>query len=687
MKQILPFFLLLATLIANAQVPTYYDDVDTSLTGTSLKDELAVKITNTHTTNLSYTPGVWEALQETDLDASNTSNVILIYGYNDNDGNYITDKSRSKDANGGTSGTQWNREHVFPKSLGNPNLGTSGPGADAHHLRAADITFNSQRGSLKFVDGSGNAGSTNGGWYPGDEWKGDVARMMMYVYLRYGDQCLPTAVGVGNSLSTDANMIDLFLEWNVEDPVSDFETQRNPILEGIQGNRNPFIDNPAFATAIWGGDQAEDLFGDTNTNNPDNGNGDSGGDSSSDLFISEYVEGSSNNKAIEIANFTGSSVNLSEYSIRKATNGSGSFSTSLTLSGTLANGAVYVIAHSSASSTITAVANITNASVTTFNGNDAIALYKNGSLIDLVGDQSSSANFAKDITLQRASSVTGPNTTYNTSEWNTLNKDTFSGLGIHTINGDSNNGNTDNDDTNDTPLDYCDAAGNDASFEYIDNVSFAGISNATSSNGGYGDFTSLTGNLTYGTNNIVVSAGFSSTSYTEYWKVWVDFNQNGTFDTDEEVVSGSSSSDANLGYTFTVPTSAISGSTRMRVAMKWDAAPTSCETFSYGEVEDYTVSIGAAKGISLDVVQADIALGNEKNIFDATVYPNPTTDTLSISLNDNREATFNIFNTVGQIVLKGKTDRSIDVSQLQKGIYLIEVHDGQRSFTKTISKE
>ena len=85
--------------------------------------------------------------------------------------------------------------------------------------------------SKKFADGSGNSGSVSGGWYPGDEWKGDIARMMMYMYIRYGDRCKPSGVGVGSTSSTPDDMIDLFLEWNAEDPVSDFERQRNTYHE------------------------------------------------------------------------------------------------------------------------------------------------------------------------------------------------------------------------------------------------------------------------------------------------------------------------------------------------------------------------------------------------------------------------------------------------------------------------
>lgn len=238
-----------------SELASYYNDVNFTLTGASLKDALATKITNTHTTNLSYTPGVWDVLKQSDLDPSDNTKVLLVYGYDDADGSTVNDRSRSKNANGGNSG-DWNREHVYPKSLGDPNLGTSGAGADAHHLRPSDVSFNSQRGNKLFAAGSGNAGDVSGNWYPGEEWKGDVARMIMYMYLRYGNQCLPKNVIVGSANSSDSNMIDLLLQWNIEDPVSDFEKNRNNVVKGAQGNRNPIIDNPYLATVIWGGADA-----------------------------------------------------------------------------------------------------------------------------------------------------------------------------------------------------------------------------------------------------------------------------------------------------------------------------------------------------------------------------------------------------------------------------------------------
>lgn len=850
--------LLITSLSITAQIPSYYNDVNVNLTGTALKDALATKIISTHTTVLSYTPGVWNALKQTDLDPSDPTKVILIYGWNDSDSDITNDRTRGRDQNGGGSGV-WNREHVYSKSLANPNLGTTGPGADAHNLRPCDAQRNSSRSNRKFEAGSGTASyiTSQGNWYPGDEWKGDVARMMMYMYLRYGNQSLPTGVAVGSTVATDVNMVQLLLQWNAEDPVSDLEKQRNPILQNLQGNRNPFIDNPAFATKIWGGPQAEDRFngggsndtqaptvpaglvssnvtqtgvslswnastdnvgvtgyavyngstqiatttntnynvtnltagtsytfyvvaydaagntsGSSNAANVTTTSGGGSGGNATGLIISEYIEGSSYNKAIEIANFTGATVNLSSYSLRKTTNGNNSWSSTYNLSGQLANGAVYVVAHSSASTAIKNNANVTiSNSIMNFNGNDAIALFKNNTLVDVVGTANSSSNFGKDVTLQRKSSVKSPNTTYTTTEWNTLANNTSSGLGNHTIDGggstpdtqapstpsglvssnitqtsvnlawsastdnvavtgyDVFNGNTKiatvtstsyavsglTANTNytfsvkakdgagnisgasnnatittlPTAVSYCASKGNNVAYEYIDNVAIGGISNTTAANGGYGDFTNLTGNLNVGTNNIIVSAGFAGSSYTEHWGVWIDFNQNGTFESSEKVVTGSSSSSSNLSYTFSVPSSAKTGKTRMRVSMKWNAAPTACETFSYGEVEDYTVNIGAsARGISSsNIVEADEELGNEEAIFDVAMYPNPANNFVNLAMKDGRAATFRIVNYTGQTVLKGIADRNVDISQLNTGVYIVEVNDGQRAIVKKLVKK
>ncbi len=282
MKKTILYLLLVLSVSVYAQtIPPYYNGLDFDKTGNELFLELSARLTSTHT-GIPYTDSstdTWDVLSQVDEDPAVNTNVLLIYGYNDGDGIYKTDRTRNKTLtdNGGGDVGRWNREHVFAKSLADPSLVTDepGPGTDVHNLKPADSQQNTDRLNKKFTGGSGNAGtvSSNGGWYPGDEWKGDVARIVMYMYVRYhGDgskisetQCLPINVGIGEGLAVDQNMIDLFLKWNVEDPVSDFEDQRNPVIEGIQGNRNPFIDNPYLATLIWGGaTAAEDKWGMTN---------------------------------------------------------------------------------------------------------------------------------------------------------------------------------------------------------------------------------------------------------------------------------------------------------------------------------------------------------------------------------------------------------------------------------------
>lgn len=244
----------------------YYTGMTWTQTGTALKNALDVKLTTKHTNLISYSD-VWMACKTTDLDLNNNANVMLLYGWEaGTDADVTNDLTRDKFNNGGNSG-QWNREHVYAKSLASPALDDNDPsdaGEDAHMLRSCDVSRNNARGNLKFINGSGNSRATNGGWYPGDAWKGDVARMMMYMYLRYDAQCLPTGVGIGTTNAIDVNMLELFLQWNAEDPVNAYEDARNTFHDGTgsykQGNRNPFIDNPFLATRIWGGTPAENRW-------------------------------------------------------------------------------------------------------------------------------------------------------------------------------------------------------------------------------------------------------------------------------------------------------------------------------------------------------------------------------------------------------------------------------------------
>jgi endonuclease I len=227
----------------------YYKTLE-GLTGEAFRIQLQNIITTFEkSTNPNYTTTYNSAndnLQDADEDLTNPNNIILIY-------NGASIKSTWDSA------STWNKEHVWAKSLlkfpggGKAETTTHGPGADLHNLRASNPSINSSRGNKEFASGSGSYGAVNGGWYPGDDHIGDVARIILYMNLRWGDS-LANINDIGN--------LELFLLWHELDPVDDFERNRNNVIYNAQGNRNPFIDVPEFAYVIWGYPEnySENLF-------------------------------------------------------------------------------------------------------------------------------------------------------------------------------------------------------------------------------------------------------------------------------------------------------------------------------------------------------------------------------------------------------------------------------------------
>ena len=148
------------------------------------------------------------------------------------------------------------------------------------------------------------------------------------------------------------------------------------------------------------------------------------------LIISEYVEGSGNNKYLEIANISDSEIDLAAYTLRKYVNGAEDNFDDMALSGTLASKAVKVFRINTSELTLPegVTAEATNSQVLNFNGDDPVALICNGEVVDLLG-VFGDVDFGKDVTLRRKSSVTAPSATYNVDEWDTLEQNDVSGLG------------------------------------------------------------------------------------------------------------------------------------------------------------------------------------------------------------------------------------------------------------------
>lgn len=219
------------------ELSEYYLEVK-NLTGMALKNKLrSIISTNVKNTSYSFLTSA-NGLPYTDADPEIAGNIILFYGK-------VSVKASSS----------WNREHIWPKSRG--WFKTSGAGADIHHIRPEDVAVNSRRGNLimGIVSGGKNNQYTNGisgGYYnsnlyePIDSVKGDIARIYMYMLIRYSQT--DSSYPITNVISS----MQLLLEWHNSDPVDEFEKVRNERSYEVQGNRNPFIDYPEFAEMIWG---------------------------------------------------------------------------------------------------------------------------------------------------------------------------------------------------------------------------------------------------------------------------------------------------------------------------------------------------------------------------------------------------------------------------------------------------
>ncbi|CAL9520678.1 Extracellular ribonuclease [Streptomyces sp. enrichment culture] len=225
---------------------TYYGNA-TGKTGAGLKSALHTIISDQ--TKIPYS-AVWDALKVTDQDPADSGNVILLY----------SGVSRSKSLNGGDTG-DWNREHVWAKSHGDFGTAT-GPGTDLHHLRPEDVRVNSVRGNKDFdnggstVPGGGGSLTDSDSFEPRDAVKGDVARMIFYMAVRYeGDDGwadLEVNGSVDNGSNPYMGRLAVLKAWNDEDPPDAFEQRRNDIIhDSYQHNRNPFIDHPEWVEAIW----------------------------------------------------------------------------------------------------------------------------------------------------------------------------------------------------------------------------------------------------------------------------------------------------------------------------------------------------------------------------------------------------------------------------------------------------
>jgi endonuclease I len=212
---------------SNAVYEGYYASI-TSVSDGQLK--LALRQLITTMTLQTYGDSRY-ILDDTDEDPTNPNNVILIY-------------NRASVSGAWDGGITWNREHVWPQSMlgASAENGTANIASDLQNLKPANPSINSTRSNYPFVDGTGANRLIGSGYYPGAADRGDIARILLYMHVRWNLTIATSTVGD----------LDLLLRWHKLDPVDSFELNRNELIYQEQNNRNPFIDHPEFVERIWG---------------------------------------------------------------------------------------------------------------------------------------------------------------------------------------------------------------------------------------------------------------------------------------------------------------------------------------------------------------------------------------------------------------------------------------------------
>ncbi|MCF6184655.1 MAG: endonuclease, partial [Bacteroidales bacterium] len=582
MRNIYLTIILVATVsFCSAQIPAGYYDNAAGKTGEDLKAALNMIIKGHK--KFSYTSSatdVWDILKVTDRDPNNSNNVILLY----------TGRSVNA-AQEYNNGAGWTREHVWAKSRG--NFGTSqGPGTDVHNLRPCDISMNSTRNNRWFAecdvpvyDNGVFTGSyksdTEWLWKPRAEVKGDVARMIFYMATRYEGYDGEPDLEIIDYIPADNNtsepihaLLSDLLAWNQEDPVDNWEINRNNIIySNYQHNRNPFIDHPEYANYIWGGGTPP-VAGFT-----------------SPIILTLILDNYPTETSWNITN-----------------NATGNY---------ISSGSNYTVKNAAITKSISMKSGEYTFNIADAYGDGICCSYGNGSytLTDADGTQI----------------ATGGDFTSSDQVVFTV------GTGEPVA------------DTS-MPEGYCSTKGNIVSDEWIDYVNLGSVNNATGANSGYADFTSQSTALNSGSQyTISFSTGYSGTAYEEYWKIWIDYNRDGDFyDAGEEIAASSSSSSNTLYKSFTVPSGISEGTARMRVSMKYNAYPAPCETFTYGEVEDYAVVLSGSK--------SGTVIGNNNEIIKrplekqfVNLYPNPAESFINLQLFNGTDASVDIYNINGQL--------------------------------------
>ena len=241
-----------------------------------------------------------------------------------------------------------------------------------------------------------------------------------------------------------------------------------------------------------------------------------------------------------------------------------------------------------------------------------------------------------------------------------------------------------------TALTYCASKGTSQAYEYVKLVQLGNINRTSGADGGYYNGTAIGTSVAAGSSQtITYQTGFTGTGYAEYFRIYADWNQDGDFiDAGETLVSTTNTAvvTTSRSATFTVPTTAKNGTTRLRIVMSDASATNYCGSYSYGETEDYSVTVSGGT-IVAPTLAGDAPTRSELRTL--TMFPNPATDVLNLSLSDNAAITSVMVNDLRGARVAGASfaDGTLRIGGLAKGMYTLTVSDGQQVYHQRFVKE
>lgn len=439
------FFCLISISIYGQIPKNYYSSAKGK--GYELKTQLH-QIINQHK-DLGYN-GLWQTYKTSDIDNFYDKDGSLLDIYSENPKgkdayNFILGSNQCGIYS--NEGDCYNREHIIPQSTFHS---ASPMVADAHFIPPTDGKVNGKRSNyphgyvskIKWTSKNGSKlgtctveGYKGTAFEPIDEFKGDIARMYFYFVTCYENKVASFNYEMFNG-SKDQVFTDGFknmlLEWHQLDPVSKSEVARNNAIFKRQENRNPFIDHPEWVEKIWGkaSKRKENKNTDSDTKvvtteieQTKAKNNNSHKIISKDVYFSAYIEGTGNNKALVITNGSGKTIDLSNYRIKKQTNGKGDWSKGLKIKTQLAPKQSLTLMYKQTNLKCSN-SNILKfeASELAFNGNDPIGLFLEDQLVDCLGNFDDTSTFSENETLVRIKQ--SGKTIFNKKDWKVLAIDT-----------------------------------------------------------------------------------------------------------------------------------------------------------------------------------------------------------------------------------------------------------------------